>query len=266
MGVEGAIARQHRIEKDVAANGPDVETPGLDRGDVEVAASSLRGETTGGSVNDLIATRGLKREFPPGADRPDFTRHGTERDFTSDVLDPNIARGGVDPNPAGDRPGNLDGNVGPGMATASAARLAHLGRGPGSATPERPRDLTDDCIEVDVSRDADPSASGARVHADLDLVMVSVDVEIDLLVTEISTITGCDMTNEHVGPLGSSDGHGAIRVVDFQHDRLIEVNGDTVLAPIFRVSTVRHDSSSQCWWVPVQGARTAVAEPPATQR
>jgi len=61
------------------------------------------------------------------------------------------------------------------------------------------------------------------------------------------------MADEHVSPLGSTDGDVAIEVVDAQHDRLVEVNGDTILSPRFHVSSVHHDSSSQRWWVPIQG-------------
>ena len=92
--------------------------------------------------------------------------------------------------------------------------------------------------------------SAARVHADLDPVLAGVDHEIDLLVAEVAGKTGCDMADEDVGPLGGTDGDVAIGVVDFEHDRLVEVNGDAFLAPSVSVSSVRHDSSSERCWVP----------------
>ena len=61
------------------------------------------------------------------------------------------------------------------------------------------------------------------------------------------------MADEHVGPLGGTDGDVANGNVDAQSDRLIEIDGDTVLAPSFGVSSVRHDSSSQRRWVPGAG-------------
>src|SRR5215213_5482041 len=139
------------------------------------------------------------------------------------------------------------------MAANADARLTRLGGRPGPATPERPRDLPDDRIEIDVSGDAGPPSSGTRIHADLDPVLAGVDHEIDLVVAEVSRRSGGNMADEHVSPIGGSDSHVAIGVVDFEHDRLVEVNGNTILAPRFRVTSVRHDSSSERWWVPFRG-------------
>ena len=61
-----------------------------------------------------------------------------------------------------DRLGNFDGDVRPGMAAERDARLARLGRGPVPAAPERPRDLPDDSIEIDIAGDAGPASSGTR--------------------------------------------------------------------------------------------------------
>jgi hypothetical protein len=41
--------------------------------------------------------------------------------------------------------------------------------------------------------------------------------------------------------------------VDAQLDRLVEINGDSILSVSFSVSSVRHDHSSQGWWIPCSG-------------
>jgi hypothetical protein len=273
LDAAGAVTSQHCVEADVAAGGVNIETLGLDRSDIDVTAGGLHGEATARALDGKVAARGLKHEIPAGAHHPDVTRHGIERNLTRDALDPGITGGGVDPDPAGDRLGNFDGDVGPCMTANGDTGLSRLGRRPGSAAPERPLDLSDDSIDlsddsidIDVSRDAGPSSSGTRVHADLDPVLVGVDHEIDLLVAEVAGKTGSGMADEHVDPLGGADANAAIGVVDFEHERLVEVNGDTIISPSFRISSVRHKSSSQRWWVPVQGARTAVAEPPTIPR
>jgi hypothetical protein len=91
------------------------------------------------------------------------------------------------------------------------------------------------------------------VRADLDPVVTDVDHQRGLVVTEITGKTEGDMTDEHVGPISGADGDAPIWIVDFEHDRLAEVNGDTFLAPRISISGVRHDHSSRVGRSLVQG-------------
>src|SRR5829696_6229791 len=253
LGAEGTGAAQQRVDEDIAVGGLNMETLDLGRGDPNITAGSLRSEVTGGAFNHQIAARGLQGKIPAGADHPDVTRHRIERDVTPDVLDSHIPGGAVDLDSTGDRLGNFDGNVRPGMTADSDTRPARLGRCPMPAAPERPRDLPDDSIEIDVAGDTGPANSCARVRADLDPVIADIDHELALVVAEVSKRAGCGMADEHVATLGCANGDVPNGIVDAQFDRLVVVNGDTILAPSFGVSGVRHDHSSQGWWIPHSG-------------
>jgi hypothetical protein len=61
------------------------------------------------------------------------------------------------------------------------------------------------------------------------------------------------MADEHVAPLGGADDDVPNGNVDAQLDRLVEINGDSILSVSFSISSVRHDHSSQGWWMPRSG-------------
>jgi hypothetical protein len=90
------------------------------------------------------------------------------------------------------------------------------------------------------------------VDVDLDPIMVSLDHQLALVV-EVSRRAGGVMADEYVAPLGGTDGDVPTGNVDAQLNRLVEINGDTILSPSFGVSRVHHDLSSQGWWIPRSG-------------
>ena len=99
---------------------------------------------------------------------------------------------------------------------------------------KRSCDLPDDRIKIDVAGDTGPANSGTRVHADLDPVIAGVDHQLALVV-EVSKRAGCGMADEHVAPLGGTDGDVPNGNVDAQFDWLVEIDGDTFLSPSFGV-------------------------------
>ena len=105
----------------------------------------------------------------------------------------------------------------------------------------------------------------ARGFARTSIRLLRASIVSSLVVAEVSNEPDATV-DQHVGPLGGTDmvtfptGMWTLNSIGWL------INGDTILSPSFGVSSVRHDHSSQSWWVPRSGARRAAVERPITQR